>query len=174
MKWWRVATLLHWFINNYRLSCSRWTYDARFICSYISTEDHHRTLYEGTRPPLTKPLIIFVTMWFMLTEHGPDLSCCRGGGRWSRMVGVDPRVAWGVRELPESYAYTSRCRQRRRPRPIVCANRGNRSPETTRRETRRPITMRSRLESRNLIWHIYTRICRYLGTFTRTTLYPSV
>lgn len=173
MKWWRITTLLHWFINNYRLSCSKRRYDARFIWSYISTEDHHRTLYEGTRPPLTKPLIIFVTMWFMLTEHGPDLSCCRGGGQWSRMAGVDPRVAWGVRELPESYVYMSRCRQLRRPRPIVYANRDSRSPETI-GETRRPITMTVKNRESDLIWHIYFRISRYLSTFTRTTFYSSV
>lgn len=114
-----------------------------------------------TRPPLTKPLIIFVTMWFMLTEHGPDLSCCRGGGQWSRMAGVDPRVAWGVRELPESSAYMSRCRQWRKPRPIVCASTGSRSPETI-DETRRPITMTVKNREWDLIWHISIRICRYI------------
>lgn len=134
--------------------------------------DRHRTLPAIHARPLYGTVNhVCNNVWFTLTVHDPNLSCCRAGGRWNRTADVDPRVAWEVHGLPESSAYMSRCRPRRRPRPIVYASTGSHSPETIDETRLIAVTFKNR-ES-NLIWRISIRICRYPSAFERKTLYLS-
>jgi len=157
-----------WFINNYRFhdACARYIY---FAVVYQS-RDRHRTL-PGIHAHPSHGTVNHISnnVWFTLTVHDPNLSCCRAGGRWNRMAGVDPRVAWEVHGLPESSAYMSRCRPRRRPRPTVYASTGSHSPETI--DGTQLIAMTFKNRESDLIWRI--SVCRHPSAFECKTLCPS-
>lgn len=132
--------------------------------------DRHQMLPEIHARPLRGTVNhISNNVWFTLTVHDPNLSCCRAGGRWNRMAGVDLRVVWEVHGLPESSVYMSRCRPRRRPRPTVYASTDSHSPETI--DGKRLIAVTFKNRESNLIWRISTRIYRYPSAFKCETLF---
>lgn len=152
MKWRKIMSC-YWFYDEIPFL---WCVCMRFIWSYISQEIVIRCSEIHARPLHGTVNHISNNVWFTLTVHDPNLSCCRVGGRWNRMAGVDLRVVWEVHGLPESSVYMSRCRPRRRPRPTVYVSTDSHSPETI--DGKRLIAMTFKKRELDLIWSISTHI----------------